>query len=167
MDDRFTKYSKLYVLVFGLFLAVPVTIALFIGFFYGFFKVFASRPLDIFYELVVVVIPPALFGAVYYIFIKRTKKHPAKIVKIISQLLFIIAFCICAVVLVNDLLHYFKLTAGTYDIGYFNSYSLAFMAGNIALLFIIALVQAFTTEKEEDWIEKRKKRLMNGQGNGK
>lgn len=159
MDDRFTKYSKLYALIFALFLAVPVMIALFIGFFYGFFKIFASRPLDIFYELLVVAIPPALFAAVYYIFFKRTKQHPSKPVKAVSQVLFIIAFCICLVVLVTDLLHYFKLKSGAYDIGQFNSYSLAFMAGNIALLFVIALVQAFTTNKEEDWLEKRKKRL--------
>ena len=158
MDDRFTKYSKLYFLIFGLFLAVPVVIALFIGFFYGFFKIFASRPLDIFYELLIVAIPPALFAAVYYIFIKRTKTHPSKPVKIISQVLFLIAFLICLVILVTDLLHYFKLTNGAYDIGYFKSYSLAFMAGNVALLFIIALAQAFTTDKEEDWMEKRRKK---------
>jgi uncharacterized membrane protein len=161
MDDRFTKYSKLYFLLFGLFLAVPVIIALFIGFFYGFFKIFASRPLDIFYELLVVGIPPALFAAVYYIFFKRTKSHPSKPVKIVSQLLFIAAFCICAVVLVTDLLHYFKLSKGGYDISQFTSYSLPFMAGNIALMFIIAIAQAFTTRKEEDWLEKRKRR-----GNG-
>lgn len=159
MDDRFTKYSKLYILIFGLFLAVPVAIALFIGFFYGFFKVFASRPLDIFYELLVVAIPPALFAAVYYIFFKRTKQHPSKPVKIVSQVLFIIAFCICLVVLETDLLHYFKLPPGGYDISHFNSYSLAFMAGNIALMFITALVQAFTTNKEEDWMEKRKRKM--------
>lgn len=159
MDDRFTKYSKLYILIFGLFLAVPVIIALFIGFFYGFFKIFASHPLDVFYELVVVVIPPALFAAVYYIFFKRTKQHPSKPVKLLSQGLFIIAFGICAVVLVTDLLHYFKLPNGTYDISSFNSYSLAFMAGNIALLFIVALTQAFTTNKEEDWLEKRRRKM--------
>ncbi|MFN8252608.1 MAG: hypothetical protein U0V75_12080 [Ferruginibacter sp.] len=159
MEDRFTKYSKLYFLVFGLFLAVPVIVALFIGFFYGFFKVFASHPVDVFYELVVVALPPALFAAVYYIFISRTKKHPSCPVKIISQLLFVLAFCVCMVVLVADLWYYFKLTAGTYDIGYFSSYSIAFLAGNIALLFIIALIQAFTAGKEDDWMEKRKKRL--------
>jgi predicted permease len=162
MEDRFVKYSKLYFIIFGLFLAVPIFITLFIGFFYGFFKIFASRPLDIFYELVVVVIPPALFATVYYIFIKRTRSHPSKPVKIISQLLFVIAFCICAAILIIDLLHYFKITHGGYDISQFKSYSLAFMAGNIALMFIIALLQAFTTKKEEDWLQKRKRREGNG-----
>lgn len=160
MDDRFTKFSKLYFLIFGLFLSVPVITALIIGFFYGFFKIFASRPLDVFYELLVLVIPAALFGAVYYIFISRTKKHPSIPVKVISQVLFIIAFCTCAVVLVLDLLHYFKLTFGTYDVSFFYSYSQAFLAGNIALLFILAIVQAFSTPREEDWQEKRKRRLQ-------
>ncbi len=160
MDDRFTKFSKLYFLIFGLFLSVPVITALIIGFFYGFFKIFASRPLDVFYELLVLVIPAALFGAVYYIFISRTKKHPSKPVKVISQVLFIIAFCTCAVVLVLDLLHYFKLNFGTYDVGFFYSYSQAFLAGNIALLFVLAIAQAFSTPREEDWQEKRKRRLQ-------
>jgi hypothetical protein len=161
MEDRFIKYSKLYFLIFGLFLAVPVFTALLVGFFYGFFKIFASRPLDIFYELVIIVIPPALFAAVYYIFIKRTKNHPSRPVKIISQCLFIIAFCICLIILVLDLTGYFKLTYGGYDISHFKSYSLPFMAGNIALMFIIALLQAFTTNKEEDWLEKRKRKEGN------
>ncbi len=164
MEDRFTKYSKLYFLIFGLFLCVPVFFSLFIAFFYGFFKIFASRPLDIFYELVVLVIPAALFAAVYYIFIRRTKTHPAKVVKIISQVLMMIAFCICLVLLVADLVHYFKIKGASYEISDFYSYSLAFLAGNIALLFIIALVQAFTTPKEEDWIQKRKHRQERGNG---
>jgi hypothetical protein len=28
------------------------------------------------------------------------------------------------------------------------------MAGNVAMLFIIAIVQAFTTKKEVDWMDK-------------
>lgn len=158
MEDRFTKYSKLYFLIVGAFLLIQLALAVLIGLFYGFSKIFASRPLDIFYELLVMALPPALFTGVYYIFIRRTKKHPAKAVKIISQSLMILAFCTCIVILVIDVLHYFKLKFGSYDISQFYSYSLAFLAGNIALMFLIAMLQAFTTPKEEDWLTKRKLR---------
>jgi hypothetical protein len=32
-----------------------------------------------------------------------------------------------------------------------------FLAGNIGLLFLLAILQAFTTNKEEDWMDKRRK----------
>lgn len=158
MENRFTKYSKLYFLIVGTFLFVQLMIALIISLFYGVFKIIASRPLDIFYELVVMAIPPALFAGVYYIFIRRTKKHPSKLVKVISQTLMMLAFCICIAVLVADVMHYTSLKFGSTSISQFKSYSQAFMAGNIALMFIIAIMQAFTTPKEEDWIAKRKRR---------
>jgi hypothetical protein len=158
MEDRFTKYSKLYFLIAGAFLLVQLVIALIIGFFYGFLKIFASRPLDVFYELLVMGLPPALFAGVYYLFIRRTKKHPYKPVKIISQFLMIVGFCSCMAVLVADILYYVSLKFGSNDISNFKSFSLAFMAGNIALMFVVALLQAFTTPKEEDWVARRKRK---------
>lgn len=158
MEDRFTKYSKLYFLIAGAFLFIQLVIALIIGFFYGFLKIFASRPLDVFYELLVMGLPPALFAGVYYIFIRRTKKHPSKPVKIISQLLMILGFCSCIAVLVADIIYYVSLKFGSNDISHFKSYTLAFMAGNIALMFIVALMQAFSTPKEQDWVTRRRRR---------
>ncbi len=155
MDDRFTKYSKLYFLIFLLFLAVPVTFGLVIGVLYGFSTLISSKPVDIIFELAVISIPPAIFATVYYIFIKRTKNHPTVAVKIISQCLFIIGFCSSLVILVLDMIYYFK--KGRHDITDYTSFSLVFLAGNIVTLFLIAVVQAFTTTKEENWIEKRKK----------
>jgi hypothetical protein len=162
MEDRFTKYSKLYFLVAGVFLAVPVVLALVIGFFYGFFKIFSSRPLDIIYELLIVAMPASIFCTVYYIFIGRTKKYPSAGIKIVSQVLFMLAFCTCLVVLTMDIIHYFKLGYNAYEIKDYKSFSQLFMAGNIALMFIVALVQAFGTPKEEDWIARRKKREGGG-----
>lgn len=158
MEDTFTKFSRLYFYIAALFLAVPVLIALIIGIFYGFFSIFASKPFDVIYQLCIVALPPALFAAVYYIFIRRTKHHPSKVVKIISQVLFILAFCCCVVVLLTDLIDYFKSKYSSYEVANFKSFSIAFLAGNVALLFIIAMLQAFTTKKEEDWLEKRRRK---------
>ena len=156
MDDRFTKYSKLYFLIFLLFLSIPVIFGLVVGAMYGFSKLVSSKPIDIFYELLIIAIPPAVFATVYYIFIKRTKKHPSAIVKTISQILFIIGFCCCVIVLAMDILDYFN--KGVHDVTDYRSFNLLFLAGNIAALFLTAILQAFTSKKEEDWMEKRKHR---------
>jgi hypothetical protein len=155
MDDRFTKYSKLYFLVFILFLSIPVAIALAVGVFYGFAKLVSSRPGDMVFELLVISIPPAIFAAAYYIFSKRTKMHPSAVVRVISQVLFILGIGCSITVLVLTTIDFFK--ARHHAVTDYTSYTLAFMAGNIALLFLIAIMQAFTTKKEVDWMEKRKR----------
>lgn len=158
MDDRFTKFSKLYILIFLLFLSFPVFIGLGIGFFYGFFSLVSSKPLDIFLELFVIAIPPAIFSSVYFIFIKRTKYHPSPLVKIISQTIFVIGLMFCIYTLAINFWDYYK--TGRHNITTYTTFSLPFLAGNIGTLFIIAIIQAFTTNKEEDWLEKRKKKTI-------
>jgi hypothetical protein len=154
MDDRFTKYSKLYFLIFLLFLAVPVSFALLIATFYGFSTLISSRPVDTFFELVVIGIPSAVFATVYYIFFKRTKQHPSGTVKIISQILFVTGFLGSLLFLVLSIISYFK--KGYNNITDYPTFHIAFLAGNIGGMFLIAIMQAFTTKKEEDWMAKRK-----------
>jgi hypothetical protein len=153
MDDRFTKYSKLYFLVFLLFLAIPVGFALLIATLYGFSTLISSRPVDITFELIVIGIPTAIFTAAYYIFFKRTKRHPSVSVKIISQILFVIGIFTSIFILVFTIISYFK--EGYNNITDYATFSIPFLAGNIGGLFLIAIIQAFTTKKEEDWIAKR------------
>jgi len=155
MEDRFTKYSKLYILVFLLLLCIPVVIGLLLALFYGFSKLVSSRPTDIIFELLIISLPPAIFTAAYYIFSKRTKNHPSPVVRIISQVLFIAGICCSIVILVLSIIAYFN--SGHQDVSAYKSCSLAFLAGNTGALFLIAIIQAFTTKKEEDWIEKRKR----------
>lgn len=156
MEDRFLKYSKLYLLIFLLFLAVPVVFGVVAGLMYGFSKLVSSSIVDIIFELVVVVLPAAVFSTVYYIFFKRTKHHPAVAVKAVSQILFIAGFLYCCITLAISIRQYF--TVKIHDITGYSTYSLLFLAGNIGLLFFLAIIQAFTTAKEEDWMEKRRKK---------
>ena len=160
MEDRFVKYSKLYFLIFLLFLSIPVILGSAIAIGYGFSRLISSKPVDLLYQLMIITLPSAVFTTVYYIFFKRTKNHPAAAVKIISKLVFVIGFCSCLLVLALDFKRFFtKPIFGTE--GYWN-FSLFFLAGNIATLFIIAIIQAFTTNKEEDWLEKRKRIRKDG-----
>ena len=152
MEDRFVKYSKLYALIFLLFLCVPVLLGLIIAAFYGISKLVSSTVADITFGLGVVSLTPAVFMAVYYIFFKRTKRHPAQAVKIISQIIFIAGFLISLVVLVFDMISFFT-RFNTNITGYYGL-SLTYLAGNTAMLFLIAIIQAFTTKKEVDWMDR-------------
>jgi glucan phosphoethanolaminetransferase (alkaline phosphatase superfamily) len=155
MDDKFTKYSKLYVLIFLLFLSIPVAFGLIIGVMYGFSTIVSSSYVDILFELVVISLPAAVFSTAYFIFFRRTKKHPSAVVKIISQILFLLGFCYCITIMGISIRDYF--TVKPHDITKYATFSLLFLAGNIALLFFLAIIQAFTTKKEEDWMAKRKR----------
>ena len=154
MEDRFIKYSKLYALIFLLFLSVPVLLGLTIAAFYGISKLVSSTIADIVFGLGVVSLAPAVFMTVYYIFFKRTKKHPAQAVKIISYILFIIGFVTSLVVLVLDMISFF--TRFNTDITGYHGLSLTYLAGNVGALFLIAIVQAFTTNKEVDWMDRKR-----------
>ena len=154
MEDRFIKYSKLYALIFLLFLCVPVLLGLTIAAFYGISKLVSSTIADIVFGLGVVSLAPAVFMTVYYIFFKRTKKHPAQAVKIISYILFIIGFVTSLVVLVLDMISFF--TRFNTDITGYHGLSLTYLAGNVGALFLIAIVQAFTTNKEVDWMDRKR-----------
>lgn len=152
MEDRFIKYTKLYILIFLLFLCVPVFLGLVVAAFYGISKLVSSTVADITFGLGVVSLAPAILMTVYYIFFIRTKKHPAKAVKIISQIIFVSGFLTSLVVLAADMVLFFSKFIT--DITGYYSLSLTYLAGNVALLFFIAIIQAFTTKKEVDWMDR-------------
>lgn len=154
MEDRFVKYSRLYALIFLLFLCVPVLLGLVVFALYGFSKLISSSVADISFGLLIASLPASLFMSVYAIFFTRTKNHPSKPVKIVSQMIFVAAFIISIAALVYDIHTFF--TKYSTDIDQYRSYSLIYMAGNVALLFLIAIVQAFTTKKEVDWMDRKR-----------
>ena len=72
--------------------------------------------------------------------------------------LFVIGLICCLAVLVTDLMSFFKYRG--LDVNDFRAYSTFFLAGNIGGLFLIAILQAFTTKKEKDWMEKNREREL-------
>ena len=152
MEDRFLKYSKLYVIIFLMFLAIPVMLGLIIALFYGVSKLVSSNVADITFGLGVVTLAPAILSAVYYIFFKRTTHHPVAAVRLISKFIFVVGILISIAVLVIDMIYFFN-RYDTNITGYYGL-SLTYLAGNTAMLFLIAIIQAFTTKKEVDWMER-------------
>jgi len=154
MEDRFTKFSKLYILIFLLFLSIPVLFGAVISLFYGFSKLISSRPVDIAFELIVICVPSAIFATAYYIFIRRTKNNPSGIVRAISYIFSFIGLLVSLAAVIMNFMDYFKRHA--HDIYDYTSFSLWFLAGNVGLLFLMAIMQALTTAKEVDWMDRQK-----------
>jgi hypothetical protein len=156
MEDKFLKYTRLSIIIFLLFLAVPIVVTVVLGLFYGFGKLIASRPADAAVEIFVLSLPGLVFATVYTIFFRRTKFHPSKIVKAISYFLFVVGIGFALYFLVNDLLYYFKVNRKT--ITSYLSYNVLYLFINIVALFFIAVIQAFSQPKEKDWMQKASER---------
>ena len=92
--------------------------------------------------------------SVYFIFFKRTKNHPVPVVRGISKILFVSGFLISFAVLCYDMHSFF--TKYSTDIAGYVGYSLSYLAGNVSILFVIAIMQAFTTNKEVDWMDRKR-----------
>jgi len=160
LEDKFIRYTKLYFIILLMFLAVPVIVGLIVWGFWGFSKLISYGPAELVFELLMITIPAAVFSSAYLIFFKRTKNHPVAWVRIFSKILFVAALALCLYLLVTDIVYFFN-KKGT-DISQYRSFSLAFMAGNVGALFFIAILQAFTTQQEADWIEKRRQKERGG-----
>lgn len=158
MDDRFIKYTKLSVIIFLLFLAIPLTFSLVFGVFYGFSAIISSKPIDLVFEIFIISLPALLFSTVYSIFFKRTTSHPSAIVRYISWFLFIAGIGISLYFLITDLLLYFKIHQ--HDVTNYECYGKWYLAGNVAAIFLIGVMQAFSTTKEKDWMDKAKERAI-------
>lgn len=151
MEDKFIRYSKLYFLVFLLFLSVPVIIGLIIASLWGFSKVISSAPMDVVFELLIMSIPCAIFASAEYIFFRRTRFHPSNVVRVISRVLLAIGFCLAIIFLIMDIITYFHKPV---DVNDYRSFNMWYLVGNIGGLFLVAIVQAFTTQKEKDWMDR-------------
>lgn len=104
------------------------------------------------YMCVMLLLPAGLFICVFYIFYQRTKKHPAKYIRFISNFLFAIWTVMWMVLLVLDFLNFLK--NGYPDIDKYYSYQILVLSSSVAIIFFIGVLQALTTANEKDWMEK-------------
>src|SRR6476620_10259316 len=94
------------------------------------------------YMLIMLSVPAAIFISVYLVYFKRTKTHPVKAVRWISQTIFIVSILVWIAAYISDLVLFFK--KGSEEIGHYWSYNMIFLAIDVALIFIIGVIQAFT-----------------------
>jgi hypothetical protein len=157
MEDKFSKYLQLSMNIFLLFIGLLVgAVALLFGLKYLMGALDYLPWFSYLFAIFIILVPSVLMITIFLIFFKRTKSHPSPVAKWISLLLFSIAILGWAYFLVMDVIYFFK--TGSREVGKFNSYNVVYLAASVATIFLVGVLQALSTEKEKDWLEKRKER---------
>jgi hypothetical protein len=104
------------------------------------------------YMSLILLLPSVFFITVFLIYFKRTIKHPSIVVRWLSYAIFSFMVISWMVFLFEDVKTYINYYYT--DIGKYNSYNMLFLASNVATIFIVGIIQALSTEKEKDWLDK-------------
>ncbi|MDB5201317.1 MAG: hypothetical protein JWQ27_726 [Ferruginibacter sp.] len=153
MYENFGKYLRLFGTIFLSFVGFLLAIVLLFLGIKLFFGLLTYVPWSVYvYMLFILTVPAALFINIYLVYFRRTKRHPSAPVRYISFALFIIALAAWVYFYIIDLKIFF--THSYQDIAKYNSYEMIFLAANVAMLFLIGIMQALTMEKEKDWLSR-------------
>lgn len=107
------------------------------------------------YIIILLLLVPVVFGLLYYYLIRRSLRHPSKLLGIISATLFGLAFITLLITLGRDFMF---LTKGFQpDINKYWTYEIFFLVGHGFLIFLLVLIQAAALPEEQDWIDKYRK----------
>lgn len=153
MDDQFGKYIRLFGTLFFTLIGFIVSLLLLMLGLRLFFGLLSFIPwFTYIYMIFIIMVPSALFISVFIVYMRRTAFHPSRIIRYISYTLFSIALIAWGGCLFFDLKTFFSFAY--VEIGKYNSYNMIFLASNVACIFLVGIMQAFTTAKEKDWMER-------------
>ena len=148
------KYLRLFGMLFFTFIGFIVAFVLLMLGIKLFFGLLSYIPWFTYvYMLFLLIVPASLFITAYIYYYRKTTRHPSKPVRIISYVIFCLALIVWGTLFTMDMISFFTHFYNT--IGEYYTYDIFFLAGNVALFFLIGIMQAFTTEKEKDWRERR------------
>ena len=154
MEDRFSKYLRLFGSIFFLVIGFILAFVLLLLGIKLLFGLMSYIPWFTYvYMSFIILVPSALFITCYTIYFKRTFTHPNKPIRWISYALFSAALIAWIIFLVMDITIFYKHAYTT--IGMYYSYDMIFLISNVACFFLVGVMQAFTTAKEKDWMERR------------
>ncbi|MEP6711860.1 MAG: hypothetical protein ABJA37_05580 [Ferruginibacter sp.] len=157
MEDRYGKYVRLFSTLFftmvGLIIAF-ILLLLGIRLIFGLLS-FISWSAYI-YTLLIMMVPAVLFISIFIIYFKRTVTHPSSVVRYISYAIFSVALIFWSIFLVRDVATFFKYAYT--DIEKYNGYNYIFLSANVATIFIVGIMQAFSMPKEKDWMERNREK---------
>ncbi len=155
MADRFSKYFQLSFNLFFSFLGFIVALLLVMLGLKFIFRLLDYIPWFVYiYMLFIIIVPATLFITVFIIYFKRTPQHPSPAVRAISYIIFTAALLVWATCFILDVITFFK--TGAREISSYYSYNIFLLAGSVVVIFLIGILQALTTEKEKDWMERHK-----------
>jgi len=155
MEDRYSKYFQLSFNLFFTFIGFILSLAIVLLGLKYIFRLVDYIPWFVYiYMMFIIIVPASLFITIFLIYKKRTAKHPSTTVKYISYSVFVVALiCWCAA-FIADMVTFFK--NGSREISNYYSYNIFLLTASVASIFIIGVIQALSTEKEKDWLEKRR-----------
>lgn len=107
------------------------------------------------YTLIILSVPAILFVTVFSIFFMRTRSHASRHIRIISYVLFICFLCAWIFFYINDIVTFYR-TAQT-QVGDYKSWNVIFLTASVACIFIVGIIQALSSPKEEDWVQRNKR----------
>lgn len=155
MEDRYSKYFQLTFNLFFTLLGFIVALALLMLGLKYVFRLLDYIPWFVYvYMMFIFIIPAALFITIFLIYFKRTTQHPSLVIRVISYVIFTVALLVWGTSFVRDMFTFFK--TGAREISNYYSYNILLLAGSVAVIFLVGVMQAFTTQKEKDWMERRK-----------
>ena len=119
-----------------------------------FFGILDMMPwFSLMFALFIICVPAVIFMTVYYIYY-HTKGHPSKPVRIFSNIVFAVMLAAWAFYWIWDFIIFFQKQFR--DIQHYNTYNLAFLSANIGVIFLVGIVQALTTKKEVNWMDRER-----------
>ena len=155
MEDHFGKYLRLFGTLLFTFLGfILALVLLFLGV-RLFFGLLSYIPWFTYvYVIFIIIVPAALFISVYIIFARKTTTHPSPAIRIISYIIFGIALLAWITFFIMDMIIFFR--HAYVQIEKYHSYDMIFLASNVACIFLVGVMQAFTTVKEKDWMDRNR-----------
>lgn len=104
------------------------------------------------FMLFTILVPFTVFTFAYIIFWKRTARHPNKSTRLFSYIIFAIAVAAWLYFVGTDLYRFF--TYGFDSIGKYISFNMWVLAGSVAGLYLVGMIQALSQPKQADWLDK-------------
>lgn len=157
MEDKFSKYLQLsFNLIFTFLGFVAAMLLVMLGLKFT-FRLLDYIPWFVYlYILFIILVPTMLFSTIFVIYFRRSATHPSPVVRAVSYSMFVLALVAWAATFIWDMWHFFK--TGSREISSYYSYNLFLLVGSVTGIFLVGVMQALSTEKEQDWMEKRRMR---------
>lgn len=149
------KYLRLFGTLFFTFIAFVAGLILLMLSLRLFFGLLSYIPFITYvFMLFIICVPACLFIPVYIIFYKRTRSHRSPGAKIISYIIFAVALIGWIYFFVIDMMIFFKHYYNA--VGEYMSYNMFWLAANVFAIFLVGIIQALTSAKEPDWLDRER-----------
>ena len=108
------------------------------------------------YSLGVLSAPAAVFIPAWIIYLRRTSDHPVQWVMVLSYIIMPSMLLLWGIFYIYDLITFFR--TGSTVIMKYMSWEMVFLAANVAVIFLMGVVQALSMPVEKDWMTKARER---------